>query len=198
MNIKAIIAELIGTFALTFTVLISINMPGVVATPVAAALTVGLFVYLIGPVSGAHINPAVTIGMLLLKKVSVVNGVGYIVAQFLGAFVACFLLNFYGAIPTELAAQSSQLVTMAEIIGAVILVLGVSSVVLEAVPASASGLVIGTALLIGITFAAPLSNGVLNPAVAFGIGSFSVSYIVGPIVGGVIGALLGNMLHNSK
>jgi glycerol uptake facilitator-like aquaporin len=64
------------------------------------------------------------------------------------------------------------------------------------VPAAASGLVIGGSLFLGIHFAAHTSNGVLNPAVALGIGSFSLAYIWGPIAGAIVGALLYRLLSS--
>jgi glycerol uptake facilitator-like aquaporin len=85
-------------------------------------------------------------------------------------------------------ATDSLLVIIVEALGAAILVLGVSSVVWKKTPADASGLTIGTALTLGALAASVQSNGVVNPAVALGIGSFSVSYFVGPILGGVIGS----------
>jgi glycerol uptake facilitator-like aquaporin len=78
----------------------------------------------------------------------------------------------------------------AEAFGTFWLAVGVASVVLGKAPAAASGLTIGASLLLGIAVAAPVSNGVLNPAVALGIGSFSVVYLLGPIVGGAIATLL--------
>jgi glycerol uptake facilitator-like aquaporin len=70
------------------------------------------------------------------------------------------------------------------------LALGVDSVVHEKVPVGAAGLTIGGSLLLGIALAATNSNGMLNPAVAFGVGSFSLAYVIGPVVGAAIAMLL--------
>lgn len=82
---KKLFAELIGTFALTLAVFVSINSHFPVPTPVIAGLTLGIFVYTIGSISGAHINPAVTIGIRTLKKITTKEAVWYIIAQFIGA-----------------------------------------------------------------------------------------------------------------
>ena len=70
------------------------------------------------------------------------------------------------------------------------LAIGVAAVVYGKAPGPASGLTIGASLLLGIAMAAPVSNGVLNPAVALGIGSFSAMYVIGPIVGSAIAMVL--------
>jgi glycerol uptake facilitator-like aquaporin len=80
------------------------------------------------------------------------------------------------------------MIGIAEAIGAAILVLGVSSVVHGKVTQGASGLTIGSALSLGVLAASAQSNGVVNPAVALGIGSVSLAYVFGPILGGLIAA----------
>ena len=77
-------------------------------------------------------------------------------------------------------------------------VVSIGAVVLGLVPAAASGLVIGGSLLLGVSWAAHTSNGVLNPAVALGIGSFSAAYIWGPILGAVIGTIVCAYLAKGK
>jgi hypothetical protein len=86
MKPKALVAELVGTFGLTLAVLISINNPDFpVSTPVIAGVTLGLFVYTIGGISGCHINPAVTLGLASIGKIELPSALGYLVAQFVGA-----------------------------------------------------------------------------------------------------------------
>lgn len=78
------------------------------------------------------------------------------------------------------------------------LVLGVTAVVDKRVSQGASGLTIGSSLLLGILIASHGSAGIANPAVAVGLGSISVSYILGPIVGGVAAASLSKMWMKIK
>lgn len=184
---KKYIAEALGTGALTLVVALSLASVFPVSTPVLAGLLLGLFVYSIGSVSGCHINPAVTIGIWSLRKISNKDALFYIVAQAIGAGAAMILVSkTVGLAPLTVAASGTVL--FAEMLGTFFFTFGIASVVLERAHAQVSGLVIGGSLLLGIAIAATLgSNGVLNPAVAWGIGSFNLYYILGPIIGSLLG-----------
>lgn len=187
-NIRAYAAEMLGTFLLAFLVHLSLGSHFPLATPIIAGLTLGLIVFMLGGVSRAHVNPAVTIGLLSIGKIKVVDAVMYIVSQCIGGALALVLATaMLGASPSLIVGDSVWIV-IAEAIGAAILVLGVSSVVHGKAPSDTAGLTIGTALLLGVLAASVKSNGVLNPAVALGIGSLSLSYIAGPIIGAVVAA----------
>jgi len=197
MKPKALAAEMFGTFILALSVLISINSPGFpIPTPVIAGLTLGLLVYTIGPVSGCHLNPAVTSGLLSIGEIEPAAAGGYIVAQFVGAAAALGLGALLFPALVALDVGNSAHVGAAELIGATIFVFGIASVVIGRVPAAMAGVVIGGSLTLGISFAAHATNGVLNPAVALGIGSFSLAYVWGPIVGAVLGSQLARALSD--
>lgn len=187
-NLHVYAAELLGTFLLAFMVHLSIGAGSPVPTAVIAGLTLGLIVYMLGPISGAHVNPAVTVGLLSVGKISLQDAACYVAAQFLGAALALIAGGALLGHGLSVVAVDSSVIAIAEAIGAAVLVLGVSSVVWKKAPADAAGLTIGTSLALGAMAASVQSNGVVNPAVAFGIGSFSLSYLVGPLVGGVIAA----------
>lgn len=98
-NLKAFLAELIGTFALVFVVAAAGIVSGAGGGPVGNALTGGLMlavlVYIFGSVSGAHVNPAVTFAMALNGSVKWLQAVFYWVAQFAGAILAALLMNYF-------------------------------------------------------------------------------------------------------
>jgi len=195
MRPRSLIAEFFGTFALTFAVIVTLNNPSfAVPTPVLAAITLGLFVYLIGPVSGCHLNPAVTIGILSIGWIGLRDAVGYVVVQFAGAGLALAVGRVFFPVPAAMLPSSSALTGFAELFGTGLLTFSVTAVVIGRVPGNLSGLVIGGGLLVGAGYAAHASNAVLNPAVALGIGSFAHTYAWGPIAGALVGALLGNFL----
>lgn len=183
-------AELVGTFTLTLAVSFSLVQSFPVSTPVIAALTLGLLVYAIGPISGCHINPAVTLGLWSIKKIDRKDAINYIIAQFVGALLAYFVSRLLIANPSQLSVMNTGLVGSMELIGALFFTFGVAAVATGKVPQDPSGLVVGGSLLLGISIASFGSNGILNPAVALGIGSFSLMYLLGPLIGGVLGTRL--------
>ncbi len=196
MKPEKLAAELFGTLVLSLAVLISINQPDFpVPTPVIAGLTLGLLVYTIGPVSGCHINPAVTVGLFSLGEIEAGEAALYVLAQFAGAAVALGVGALLFPVPAEVIAGGTVRIGLAEMMGATVFLFGIVSAVFAIVPSSMSGAVIGGSLLLGISIAAQASNGVLNPAVALGIGSFSHPYVWGPIVGGIAGSLIARGIH---
>lgn len=183
---KKYLAELIGTFGLTLAVIVSLGGAISLPTPVIAALTLCLFVYSVGHISGAHFNPAVTMGLLSLGKITLKDAAAYIISQFLGAGAAMYIGQLM-VHRSALLVLNTPGVFLAELIGTFFFTFGIASVVYGKTPSQINGIVIGGSLLLGISLASTLSNGVLNPAVAFGIGSFSWSYLFGPIIGSVLG-----------
>ena len=184
-------AELIGTFALSFIVFLGVSNQNLAfVVPVFAGLTLGLFVYLIGGISGCHINPAVTLGLLSVKKIKWPEAVVYIISQFVGASLAIVLgtLLFHVSQPQPALGAFSLAVFCAEALGALFFTFGIASVVYGKVSDGFSGIVIGSSLLFGILIATLSgSAGILNPAVAFSLHAMNWTYLLAPIVGGVLG-----------
>lgn len=187
--LKKYVAEGLGTFTLTLAVTLSFGSKFPLATPVVAAFVVGVYVYTVGRISGTHLNPSVTLALLSVGKISRKDAFGYVVAQCIGAVLSMLIATWLlGELPSQ-SVQSTPQVAFAEMAGAFLLMFGISAVVLGKVDAAASGITIGSSLLIGILVAVGAgSNGVLNPAVALGIGSLSVFYVAAPLLGAMLGA----------
>lgn len=188
-NSRAYVAELLGAFFLTLVVRLSLGATFPIATPILAGITLGLFVYTVGSISGSHLNPAVTIGLAIIKKISPSDAVMYIVSQLVGATLAGIIGTWLLGRSTSMVPGDSMIVAVTEAIGAAVLLFGIASVVYKKTPDAASGLVIGSSLTLGVIIASVGSVGILNPAVALGIGSLSFSYLLGPIVGACIATL---------
>jgi glycerol uptake facilitator-like aquaporin len=161
----------------------------VLTTPLVAGIALGLMVYVIGSISGAHVNPAITAGLWSLKKINNRDAIGYIIFQFIGAALALWLSRGITHAPNIFDGNSFP-IFFSEMLGAFFFSFGVAAVATDKVPPAASGLVVGGSLFLGICVASFLSNGVLNPAVALGIGSFSLAYLLGPVFGAIIGMQL--------
>ena len=191
MKPRAVAAEVVGTFALAFSALISIHHPDFpIPGPALAGLTLGVLVHLLGPVSGCLLNPAVTVAIWSIGKLQARDVGTFIVAQFAGAGLALGLGNVLFADPVPLPVDASAGTGVAEMLGAGLLAFTIAAVFMDRIPTRLTGAVIGGTLVVGIAWAAHGSNGVLNPAVALGIGSFSLPYVWGPVVGALLGAQL--------
>lgn len=188
MDFRKYVAELIGTFALTLVVSLSLTVGMPFSTPVIAALAVGVGVFTVGAISGAHFNPAVTIGLLSVNKIKLNEAVMYVIFQILGAVLAMLAAQGISGQVLTVEAIDAPMVGIVEALGAAVLVFGVCSVVYKKSDDDVAGLVVGGSLLLGLLMTTGRSNGILNPAVAIGLGSISFMYLLAPIVGGVIAA----------
>ena len=187
---KKYIAEFVGTFGLSFVVLMAVasktSLP--MAVPLIAGLTLALFVYSIGAISGCHINPAVTLGQLSVKKISLKDAIGYMVAQFAGALAALYVAKMFAVASPMVAGAFDGKVFLAEMLGAFFFNFGIASVVYGKAKEQMSGLVVGGSLLFGVLVSSLAgAAGILNPAVALALNSASVLYLTAPVVGAVFG-----------
>jgi glycerol uptake facilitator-like aquaporin len=185
---KKYVAEALGAFGLTLVVALSLSHTFTLSTAVMAGLTLALLAYSLGPISGCHINPAVTIGAWSIKKINTRDAVIYIISQFIGAAVAMAIAKSVGNYYPAFTTPNTLAVGFAEAIGAFFFTFGIASVIYAKTPHDVSGLVVGGSLLLGVGIAVLMgSMGMLNPAVAFGTGAINFMYVIGPIVGAVAG-----------
>jgi aquaporin Z len=186
-----LVAEFMGTFVLASAVLAAIGAgAGLVETATAAGFTLALMVLVIGATSGAHINPAVTLGLWSVRKVETMQAVAYWVAQLLGGVAAWKLHNYLldTTLPSLATKGYDPKVLIAEALGALVFTFGIAAAVYKGFEGGRLATAVGGSLFLGVLVAAGLgSNGVLNPAVAVGIQSWSWTYAVAPLIGAVIG-----------
>ena len=114
---KKYLAECIGTFALSFIVVLAVASPSTpIPIPVIAGITLALFVYSIGPISGCHINPSVTLGQLSVKKISFKDAVFYVIAQCFGVLFTILLVKFLQIQTLSASVAFSNKIFIAEIL----------------------------------------------------------------------------------
>lgn len=192
------LAEVFGTFTLTLAVAFSLASDSAVPTSVLAAMTLGLVVYSLGAVSGAHINPAITVGLWSINKIKSGPALGYLISQFIGALVALYVTQLIVVTPATLNVEDTFLVGASELAGALFFAFGVATVAYGRVTQSVSGLMIAGSLLLGLNIAGYASNAIINPAVALGIGSFSLMYVIGPLIGAIVGMWLFKLITGER
>jgi aquaporin Z len=176
---QAGLTELVGTGLLTFAALLA-------GTPYAVALILAALVYALGPLSGAQLNPAVTLGLLATRRISAMKAVLYLDAQIIGALLAAQVAPAIGQVPGSHQAGRA----VGEFVGAGLLVLVAIAVIEKRVPEQAGGVAIGAALGAGLL----LSGGVLNPAVAMAMGLGRSPALWAAALGGVAFAVLYRLL----
>lgn len=192
-KIAVLVSEFLAAAILSTVVLSMIgrtSFPFFVA--IAAGLTVGAMAYLFG----AHSNPAVTIGLWTMRKVQATVAIALIAAQMLGGFVA-WRLNEYliGAELNNIAGDFDWRILLAEALGAFVLGLGLAVAINRSDKDVSLPVSVGVALALGILIASFASNGLLNPAVAVGVQSWSWAYALGPILGVIVGVNLYGLLY---
>lgn len=219
-------AELFGTFMLVFAGLGTAVLAGgtvhAVGISFAFGLTLVAMIYTIGPVSGCHINPAVTLAMVLTKRIKIGEALGYMIVQVIGAIIGAglvlaiakglpgftptpenFGINGYGAhSPNQYTLLAAFLTEAFFTMLLVITVLGATD---SKAPAGFAGLAIGLALTVTNLASIPVTNASINPARSIGpavyVGGWAVQqlwlFIAAPLTGGVIAAIVYRAIHGS-
>ena len=198
---------MLGTFALVFGAAgvvmadeLSNGAVGPVGVALAAGLVVAAMVYALGHHSGAHINPAVTLGFALAKHLPWKDAAAYWAAQGAGAVAAATVLRaVFGPVagigrhtPIGGAAEAVAM----EVVLTLLLMFVIMAVATDrrAAPAAA-GIAIGATVAMGILVGGPISGGSMNPARSLGPALLSWTwsgqwvYLVGPAAGAALGAL---------
>ncbi|KRR03356.1 MIP/aquaporin family protein [Bradyrhizobium valentinum] len=214
-----LLAEFIGTFAFVFigagaaaVVGDGVGLPGIAAIAFAHGFAIMVFAFAYGPVSGGHMNPAVTIGVAAAGAMGVGEAIGYIVSQLAGGVAGALLLSaVLGGAETglglpalahnlPLGATSLTITPAAGFVIEAVLAFFLVTVVLSTAVAGRAGnlapLAIGMTLTLNIIMGGALTGAAFNPARALGpmvaAANFHNAwlYLTAPIVGAIIAAIL--------
>jgi aquaporin Z len=225
--IKKLLAEFVGTAVLVviavgvatesfgFHLFGSSKSAGIVTTAFAFGLVLVALVYAIGPISGCHINPAVTMGFLSSGRMKLVEGVSYMVAQVAGGIAGAYLLYWmmttvpsyhkavqglgtdgYGSKSILHISQGGAF--LVEVVLTAVFVMVVLFATHKAAIQGAAGVAIGFALVMVHLIGIPLTGTSVNPARSLGpaivVGGTALSqvwlFIIAPLVGGIVAALI--------
>ncbi len=217
---KKYLAELVGTFFLVFfgvgTAVIAGDKVGIVGISFAFGLGLVAAAYGIGPISGCHINPAVSIGVWVAGRMKTIDLIGYWVGQFAGATLAAFVIyliamgvgggyniaasglgqNGFG--PGYQGGYSLTAALIYEVVATLLFVIVVLGSTQDVAPAGFAGLVIGLALVATHLIGIHITGNSVNPARSFGpavfVGGQAISqlwvFLLAPSVGGAVAGML--------
>lgn len=224
---KKYVAEFIGTFVLTLfgcgSAALSGGIEGVLGIlgiSMAFGLSIVAMAYAIGDISGCHINPAVSLAMLITKRMNTTDFIGYVVAQFLGGIAAALVLmgivgmSDLGAVADVGLGQNgfgeasyiglSMIgAIIVEIILTFVFLMTILNVTANASTSHIAGLVIGLCLAFVHILGIPLTGTSVNPARSFGpalfVGGTALAqvwvFIVAPCIGAALAAVVYNVLY---
>ncbi len=217
---KKYAAELVGTFVLVFggvgSAVLAGSHIGFEGVSLAFGLSLLAMVYTIGPISGCHINPAVTLGVLLAKKIGARDAIAYMIAQVIGALIGAALILFiaqgaasgYDVATAGLGANgygahspgqySLAACLVAEVVLTMFLVLTVLGSTDIKAPVGFAGVAIGLVLTLIHLVGIPITNTSVNPARSIGpavfVGGWALQqlwlFIVAPFLGAALAAVV--------
>lgn len=236
LNPNRLLAELVGVFVLTLAVIAALSgkfalsffftpdqaaqiaqtgqpVPSFGLYPFVAGLALIVVVLATYRISGGHLNPAVTIGRMVLKLQSIKEGLGYIIAQILGAMLALSVATQLVKVTDQTTGQLTALepsnlfsqaasweIFFAEVLGAFVFGFAVAAAfTYRALPRAVA---YGGAFILGLAVALMAGAGVLNPALAVGVGLIGVGgenvlALAGIYLGGsTLGVLVGMAFHH--
>ena len=219
---KKYVAEFIGTFVLVFfgTGIAVVSNGNLVATALAFGLAIIAEAYVIGNISGCHVNPAVSLAMLISGKMKREDFAYYVIAQILGALLGTGILflilsgtsfgttslgaNAFGEISANNISLVAALIT--EIVLTCVFVYTIIGVTSDDKYSSVSGIVIGLTLTFVHLIGIPLTGTSVNPARSLAPAIFLMGdaikqvwvFIVAPLIGGALAAYLYEYLNIEK
>jgi aquaporin Z len=227
-DLRRYTAELVGTFVLVFggvgTAVLAGDAVGALGVSIAFGLALLAMVYAIGPISGCHINPAVTFGMVLTRKIAPNRAGGYVIAQVIGATLAAGLIwaiaqdtpagydpgvmglganGYDDHSPNGFGMLAALLI---ETVLTAVLVFTVLGATHRAAPVGFAGVAIGLVLALIHLVSIPVTNTSVNPARSIGpaifVGDWSISqlwvFVAAPLAGAVIAVMIYQLTHPTE
>ncbi|MFF0743646.1 MIP family channel protein [Streptomyces sp. NPDC004111] len=223
MDRRTLVSEFLGTLLLVFFAVGAAVLAGGFIGTLGIALAFGFVLlalaYALGPISGCHVNPAVTLGMLMARRINARTAAGYWVAQLLGGIAGAALLFLLakqvpglqtsGAFGSNGFGDRSAVhlntggAFLAEVVLTFLLVFVVLAVTSKVAVVGFDGLPIGLALAVIHLVGIPLTGTSVNPARSLGPALFAGGaalsqlwlFLVAPLVGGVLAALAHRLTH---
>jgi glycerol uptake facilitator-like aquaporin len=217
MNYKALFAEFLGT-ALLVTAIVGSGIMGshlsgdllvaLIANALSTALALGLLILTLGPVSGAHFNPVVSMALAINQRFKAPRVAPYLAAQFAGAISGAILANvMFGSAAIQVS--SKGMASEGTAIGEVVATAGLVFIILNLIQSKQADLIpVAVPAWIGSAYFFTSSTSFANPAVTVGriftdsfagIGALSVpSFVIAQLLGAALGIVLAKVFAKSK
>jgi aquaporin Z len=216
LHLRKYLSEFTGTFVLVFcgtgAIIVNQLSPGVITHPgisITFGLVVSVMIFALGDISGAHLNPAVTLAFTFFRKFPLGLLLPYLISQILGALLASVSLRMLFPenimLGATLPAGSQMQSFVLECILTAILILVIFNVSTgEKEKGITAAIAIGSVVALEAMFAGPVSGASMNPARSLAPALVSGKtkglwiYLTAPILGALIGAFLHQLLHQKK
>jgi len=222
MKARALIAEFIGTFALIFIGVMAIAMMtenrdggALVSVALAHGLTIACLASATAAISGGHLNPAVTFGVMVTRKINIANGLAYIVAQLVGSVAGAAMAAYglglngmhavQGGTPSLAGGMSLPQGLVMEAVATFFLMFVIFGTAVDIRGPKVGALFIGLTVTLDLLAIGPLTGGAMNPARWFGpaaiggsLGTNSLVWILGPFSGAALAAIVYTMFLEDK
>jgi MIP family channel proteins len=215
MQYKKYLAELVATFGFVFLAAGSVltnqyvtGLLGNVGIALAHGLALMAMVYAVVSISGAHINPAITVAVWVTKKIKAKDAIGYVISQLTGSLIAAALLAWIFPFEKVLHLGAPALGINVTFFGAILiealLTFLLAFTIFGIADKNHAGLAIGAMLTGAVLVGGPLTGAAVNPARAFGPALVSgfwknhLVYWIGPVVGAVIAGWLYMLLKKKE
>ena len=214
---RKVVAEFIGVFTFVFAVVASVGLGeslGLLGVALAQGLAIGTMISSLGRISGAHFNPAVTLGALVTRRIEPAIAVAYWIAQLAGAVAAALVVKWLypgflelGSSAPRTSAGTSAfegLVLEGILTFFLVWVVFATAVDPKGTFGAIAGYGIGLIIAVDILIAGPITGASMNPARAFGSQLVFSEwpdawiYYVGPLIGGVLAAVLYTQLYLAR
>jgi len=203
------VAELVGTaiLATAVGVVITVNSTTSLAaityatlyTPFVVGIIIAVLVATLGTVTGGHFNPAVSVAMYAYRKINGLQLGTYLVGQIAGAMLGIQVITHLltGFTPDRPSGVGAAAFT-GEFLGTAIIAMAIMYVVIGKINESVGPLYIGLSFVVALTIAMVASGGILNPALAIGMFSYQIIYLIVPFFGALAGAGLVVLLQKDR
>lgn len=191
-KIGVIVAEFFGTGILATVAIAAASYFNFTApwyVSIAVGTTLAALVATIGKVSGAHVNPAITLGLWTLRKIPTPQAAVYIASQLLGGAVALVFVEYVTAsdVLQQGVGSVDSRIFVAEMVGAAVFGFGVAATVMQKLEGLYAAFAIGASLTLGVLIASLAAPGYINPAVALANNTWDKTVVIAPLLGSVVG-----------